>query len=236
MTSWYPGVIAALLYQILTDQNVRQQVTLVRENNRETLEEQQADRETILGNIKGTKKKISNLVDTIETRGGNPQLYERLDKREDEMKQLEIQLDGLDESAQDQLEFLNNPERIIACALDLRTYIESEDPEIARMFILSFVNKVVVQGKQAIIHYRIPLPRDPKGNPNPTETVSLKKGAESKSCLSPAWAGICPITIIPYPMLSRPPRTRRGRHTEGQVFPYTTSLRRRRSPGLPVLR
>ena len=187
-----PRVIAALLYQILTDQNVRQQVTLVRENNRETLEEQQVDRETILGNIKGTKKKISNLVDTIETRGGNPQLYERLDKREDELKQLEIQLDGLDESAQDQLEFLNNPERIIACALDLRTYIESEDPEIARMFILSFINKVVVQGKQAIIHYRIPLPRDPKGNPNPTEIVSLKKGAESKSCLSPAHVGIDP--------------------------------------------
>ena len=185
-----PRVIAALLYQILTDQNVRQQVTLVRETNRETLEEKQADRETILGNIKGTKKKISNLVDTIETRGGNPHLYERLDKREDELKQLEIQLDGLDESAQDQLEFLNNPERIIACALDLRTYIESEDPEIARMFILSFINKVVVQGKQAIIHYRIPLPRDPKGNPNPTETVSLKKGAESKSCLSPAHAGV----------------------------------------------
>ena len=191
-----PRVIAALLYQILTDQNVRQQVTLVRETNRETLEEQQADRETILGNIKGTKEKISNLVDTIETRGGNPQLYERLDKREDELKQLEIQLDGLDESAQDQLEFLNNPERIIACALDLRTYIESEDPEIARMFILSFINKVVVQGKQAIIHYRIPLPRDPKGNPNPTETVSLKKGAESKSCLSPAHAGIDLTTTL----------------------------------------
>ena len=185
-----PRVIAALLYQILTDQNIRQQVTLVRETNRETLEEKQADRETVLGNIKGTEEKISNLIDTIETRGGNPQLHERLDKRENELKQLEIQLDGLDESALDQLEFLNNPERIIACALDLRTYIESEDPEIARMFILSFINKVVVQGKQAIIHYRIPLPRDPKGNPNPTETVSLKKGAESKSCLSPARAGI----------------------------------------------
>ncbi len=228
-----PRVIAALLYQILTEQNVRQQVTLVRETNRETLEEQQADRETILGNIKGTKEKISNLVpvpdslvdtgkslptvdsslrgndvqvkrvsgirhiqvetvlvDTIETRGGNPQLYERLDKREDELKKLEVQLGELDESAQDQLEFLNNPERIVACALDMRTYIESEDPEIARMFILSFINKVVVQGKQAIIHYRIPLPRDPKGNPNPTETVSLKKGAESKSCLSPAHVGI----------------------------------------------
>ena len=137
-------VVAALLNQIATEQNIRQQVTMVRENNQEILEERQAERNTVQTNIKGTQKKISNLVDTIENRGGNPQLYERLDARENELKQLEVQLGGLDESFQDQLEFFNNPERIIACALDLRTYIESEDPEIARTFILSFVEKVVV--------------------------------------------------------------------------------------------
>ena len=183
-------VITALLNQILTERNLRQQVALVAETNREFLEEQQADRETILRNIKGTKKKISNLVDSIETRGGNPELHERMDKREDDLKKLQVQLNGLDESAQDQLEFLNNPERIIACALDLRTFIESEDPEIARTFILSFIKEVVVLGTHATIQYSVPLPRAPKGDPNPTETVSLKKGSERKSCLSPAYEGI----------------------------------------------
>ena len=184
-------VVAALLNQIATEQNIRQQVTMVRENNREILEEQQAERNTVQTNIKGTQKKISNLVDTIENRGGNPQLYERLDARENELKQLEVQLGGLDESFQDQLEFLNHPEMIIACALDLRTYIESEDPEIARTFILSFVEKVVVLGEQGIIHYKIPMPRDPTGNPNPTETVNLNKKADhNESCLSPIRTGL----------------------------------------------
>ena len=133
-------------------------------------------------------KQISNLVDTIENRGGNSQLYQRLDTRENELKQLAAQLEGLDESFQDQLEFLNAPERIIACALDLRTYIESEDPEIARTFILSFVKNVAVLGNEATIHYGIPMPRDPTGNPNPTEAVSLNKNA--KSCLPDTRTGI----------------------------------------------
>ena len=89
-------------------------------------------RKTIQKNKESKEKQISNLVDTIENRGGNSQLYQRLDTRENELKHLVTQLEGLDESFQDQLQFLNAPERIIACALDLRTYIESEDPEIAR--------------------------------------------------------------------------------------------------------
>ena len=134
-----PRVVAALLERILTEQTLRQQIALVAENNREFLEKQQAARKTLQKNIEGTKKQISNLVDAIEKRGGNPQIYERLDERESEMNQLVVQLEGLDETFQDHLEFLNNPERIVSCALDLRTYIESDDPETVRMFILSFV-------------------------------------------------------------------------------------------------
>ena len=188
-----PRVTAALLDRIITEQTLRQQVTLVAETNREFLEEKQAARVTIQKNIKGTQTQISRLIDTIENRGGNPQIYERLDKRENEIRQLEVRLDGLDETFQDQLEFLNNPERIIACALDLRTYIESEDPEIARTFILSFVKKVVVLKKQATIHYTIPVPRGRRGNAEPTDTtdtVNLEKNVvREESCLLPQRAG-----------------------------------------------
>ena len=181
-------VVSALVNQIATEKNLRQQVTMVAENNREILEEKQANRKTIQKNTESKEKQISNLVDTIENRGGNPQLYQRLDTRENELKQLVAQLEGLDESFHDQLEFLNAPERIIACALDLRTYIESEDPEIARTFILSFIKNVTVLGNEATIHYGIPMPRDPTGNPNPTEAVSLNKNA--KSCLSGTRTGV----------------------------------------------
>ena len=186
-----PRVTAALLGRIITEQTLRQQVTLVAETNREFLEEQQAARATIQKNIEGAQTQISRLIDTIENRGGNPQIYERLDKRENELRKLEVRLDGLDETFQDQLEFLNNPERIIACALDLRTYIESDDPEIARTFILSFVKKVVVLKKQATIHYTIPLPRGRRGNGEPTDTVNLKKNAVAEeSWLLPPRVGV----------------------------------------------
>ena len=175
-------VVAALVNQIATEKNLRQQVTMVAESHKEILEEKQANRKTIQKNKESKEKQISNLIDTIENRGGNPQLYQRLDTRENELKQLIAQLEGLDELFHDQLQFLNAPEKIIAHALDLRTYIESEDPEIARTFILSFIKNVVVLGNEATIHYGIPMPRDPTGNPNPTERVSLNKN--NKSCLS----------------------------------------------------
>ena len=181
-------VVAALVNQIATEKNLRQQVTMVAENHRDILEEKQTNRNTIQKNVKSKEKQISNLVDTIENRGGNSQLYERLDTREKELKNLVAQLEKLDESFQDQLQFLNAPERIIACALDLRTYIESEDPEIARTFILSFIKNVAVLGNEATIHYAIPMPRDPTGNPNPTERVSLNKN--NKSCLSDIRTGV----------------------------------------------
>ena len=139
----------------------------------------------------GTKKQISNLVDAIEGRGGNPQIYERLDDRESELKQLTVQLEGLNEKLTGHLEFLNAPDRIVSCALDLRTYIESEDPEVARMFILSFVKRVEVLGTEAIIHYKMPPPQDVTGGTKTTDTVKIaKNGDRQESWLSPTPAGI----------------------------------------------
>ena len=186
-----PRVVAALLERILTEETLRQQVDLVAETNREYLVEQQTARETIERNIAGTRKQISNLVDAIEGRGGNPQIYERLDERESELQQLTVQLGGLDEKLTGHLEFLNAPDRIVSCALDLRTYIESEDPEVARMFILSFVRKVEMLGKVAIIHYTMPLPRDGGRGPNTTDTVKItKNGDRQKSWLLPTSVGM----------------------------------------------
>ena len=186
-----PRVVAALLERILTEETLRQQVALVAETNREFLVEQQTARETIEKNIAGTKKQISNLVDAIEGRGGNPQIYERLDDRESELKQLTVQLEGLNEKLTGHLEFLNAPDRIVSCALDLRTYIESEDPEVARMFILSFVKRVEVLGTEAIIHYKMPLPQDVTGGTKTADTVKIaKNGDRQESWLSPTPAGI----------------------------------------------
>ena len=208
-----PRVVAALLERILTEETLRQQVALVAETNREFLVEQQTARETIEKNIAGTKKQISNLVDAIEGRGGNPQIYERLDDRESELKQLTVQLEGLNEKLTGHLEFLNAPDRIVSCALDLRTYIESEDPEVARMFILSFVKRVEVLGTEAIIHYKMPLPQDVTGGTKTTDTVKIaKNGDRQESWLSPTPAGIdrghsrrrTPQTRFPRPRGDRP--------------------------------
>ena len=90
----------------------------------------------------------------------------------------------------DYFKVLTSPDRIVSCALDLRTYIESEDPEVARMFILSFVKRVEVLGTEAIIHYKMPLPQDVTGGTKTTDTVKIaKNGDRQESWLSPTPAG-----------------------------------------------
>ena len=86
-------------------------------------------------------------------------------------------------------------DRIDDSSLDLRTYIESEDPEVARMFILSFVKRVEVLGTKAIIHYTMPLPNDMMGGAKTTDTVKItKNGNRRESWLSPCSVGDEPST------------------------------------------
>ena len=104
----------------------------------------------------------------------------------------------------DHLMFLNDPDLIVKNALDLRTYLESDDQRTVGLFLQSFIEKVVVHSKtNGTIYWSIPLPSD---GPNPavTQDSCFPSGRSNESYLlgtlvptsKRANGGITPCMII----------------------------------------
>ena len=187
-------VVTALLERVLTKESLNQQVTAVAQENESFLSEQQADREQLQKAQSLAKLQIKNLVTAIENadtdtdtdknrkQTPDPELYTRLNKRRSDLQNLESRIEELDAIMGDHLMFLNNPDLIVRNALDIRTYLESDDEQTARVLVQSFVNKVVIHNKiDGTIYYSIPLPSD---GPDPTATqeIQFSRGRDNKIC------------------------------------------------------
>jgi hypothetical protein len=185
-------VVNALLERILTKDTLDQQVAAVALENESFLSEQQTNREQIQKAQSIARRQINNLVTAIENTDTDtnkntdgcpdPELYTRLSKRRSELQSLESQIEELDAIMGDHLMFLNNPDLIVRNALDFRTYLESDDEQTARVFVQSFVKKVVIHGKtDGTIYYSVPLPSDSPG-PAATQEIRFSQQRDDKIC------------------------------------------------------
>ena len=85
------------------------------------------------------------------------EIFDRLDERREELKQtgrgqgrqLAAESEGL-------VAFVNDRDRIIKSAMDLRTIIETAEPQIANQFIKLFVKKLVIKDHTGTIHFKVP--------------------------------------------------------------------------------
>ena len=175
------SVVAALLEKILTYETLEKQIAMVAQENATFL----ATHQTNLNQIRKAKTKaqrdLKNVLDHIQEMGGSRSLHERLTECESEVERLEAQGEELKDILSDHLTFLNDPQLIIENALDLRTYLESDDEQTARNFLNTFIAKVVIHGKNdGTIHWSVPLPSD---GPNPASTRKIRfhrtRGSES---------------------------------------------------------
>ena len=193
-------VVTALLERILTKESLDQQVVAVAQENESFLLEQQTNREHIQKAQSRARRQVKNLVTAIEDmdihtdrnpdpepythtdRNPDPELYTRLNQRRSELQSLESQIEELDANMGDHLMFLNDPDLIVRNALDLRTYLESADEQTARVFVQSFVNKVVIHNKiDGTIYYSIPLPSDGP-DPSATQEIRFSLRRDNKIC------------------------------------------------------
>lgn len=165
-------VISELLGHILTEETIERQIKAVAKENSAFLSEQQANCKQLQEAQSRVRGQIKNLVDAIEANGGDPELYDRLDQRRTELNNLEAQSKELEEIAGDHLMFLNDPERIIKNALDLRTYLHSDDQHTVGLLLESFIEKVVLNGKtDGTIFWGVPLPNS---GPSPATTQEIR--------------------------------------------------------------
>lgn len=176
-------VVGKLLDHILTVDTLEEQIRAVAQNNQVFLLEQQTKREELQKSVTRTDKQLDNLVKAIENTGGNQRIYDRINAHETNLSQYKAAIEELDAVLGEHLLFLNDPERIISNALDMRTYLESDDEQTARRFLRSFVQKVILnENGEGTIYYSVPLPSDSPDSEPRVETVPLEANRD-QSCL-----------------------------------------------------
>lgn len=164
-------VISEVIEKILTKETLDRQIAAVAKENSLFLSEQQNTCKQLQQAQSRARGQIKILADAVEDSGGSSELYKRLNKRESELEHLKAEIKELEEIMGDHLIFLNDPDLIVRNALDLRTYLESDDQHTVGLFLKSFIEKVVVHSKtDGTIYWSIPLPSD---GPSPSTTQEI---------------------------------------------------------------
>ncbi|MCY4558436.1 MAG: recombinase family protein [Chloroflexi bacterium] len=178
-------IIRRLLDTIITEETLEQQIKAVAQANQLLLMEQQTKRAEIKKNTTRLERRIKNLTNAIADDGPDEQYY--ADRREyrAQLDQLNAEMQEIDSVMGDHLDFLNQPERIISNALDIRTYLESDDRQTVRNLLQSFIQKVTIDNEwRGTIYYTVPLPSDSAAAVSDVQGVSFeKKGREKNKCL-----------------------------------------------------
>ena len=172
--------IEAIMNHILTRPVLRRQIKLVESANKDAIAEHEEGRKRIKKRRTALAKEIANIVGNIAKYGGSKTLRIELDKREEEDGLLQAQLEMMQENIRNALKFINDPELTIANALNLRTYLESEDPHDLKMLLVSLINRASFLNKKVTLEYVVPLPKNGTEEPILSELITL----DPKTCPS----------------------------------------------------
>ncbi len=164
MNQFHELMLSNLLNKVLTRKTFREQVQLVAEQNAAFVEDEEKKNKAADYRITAIKRGKKNLMDSLETYGPHGDIGARLDELTAEQGKLESEVASRKEYMRTRATFVNEPQRIIRNALDMRTYLESDDPHIVAQFANIFVEKVTILNRIATVEYRIPVPaRDGEG-------------------------------------------------------------------------
>ena len=179
--------MAALLGHILTPKVLQRQVRMVANENREFVALQEDRRKQIHKRLKQLDKEIANIFSAIAEYGPtNSAFGMEIERRQREIDLLQQELQRISDELREKLAFVNEPDRIVENALNLRTYLESDDQHSVRQMLKSLISKVSIVNRVATLAYAVPLPRHGSEEPILSERLELGK----KTCLSVGYAGV----------------------------------------------
>ena len=132
---------------------------LVAKENEEFVAHQERRKKDIEKRSRRLGQEIGNFMAAIAEYGPSSGAYGReIDKRQDEEKLLKRELEAISSELKDKLAFVNEPDRIIENALNLRTYLNSDDEHSLKEMLSSLIRRVPVINRVATLEYTIPCP------------------------------------------------------------------------------
>ena len=179
--------LEAVTGHILTPKVLKRQVELVAKENEKFVAHQGRRKKDIEKRAQKLGKEIGNFMAAIAEYGPSGGAYGReIDKRQDEEKHLRRELEAISSELKYKLAFVNEPDRIVENALNLRTYLNSDDEHSLKEMLTSLIRRVRIIKRIATLEYTIPLPRNGTEEPILWENISVDK----KTCPSDGRTGM----------------------------------------------
>ncbi len=156
-------IVSALIERAITKEVLQDQMAKIKANSAQLVAEEKERQAAIKKRIRAIEREEAGLSKTIsDYRGSHPtataRLMDDLEKLGLEKADLEAQRRNLDDEVSETIAFATEPEAVIEAALDLRTYLESDDPSTAKKFLKGFIKRVDVAEGVATVFYALPLP------------------------------------------------------------------------------
>ena len=165
----------ALLGNILTPGVLRRQVSLVARENSNFVAVQERRKKQIDKRTKDLGKQIDNIVDATAEGKRNPAYDQGIERRQREIALLQRETETIDADLHGKLAFVNEPDRIIQNAMDLRTYLETDDQHSLKQALASLIKRVSIADNVATLDYTVPLPHNKTNQPTLRDRVPLGK-------------------------------------------------------------
>ena len=185
-----PLIMQAILDDILGEDNLRALIDTVRDEASPTNEKQQQQLASIEQQIKKLNRQQDRLLDAyLEAKIPVAKLNERSEKIQEQIAEQESKRAETQSLMGDEAVILDNPERIVAYAKDVRTYLQQDNIKSVNAICKRFVKAIWFEPGYATIEYAVPIP---DGNRKPAakaSKVALRNRVRSTvpdGC--PAWA------------------------------------------------
>ena len=170
-----PIIMGAILGDILTEENLRELIQVVRDTAGPTTRNQERQLENIDHQIKALNERQDRYVEAI----GNPnsridKLNAQIDALETQIKEQEARKAEVRSQMGDEATILQDPDSILAYAADVRTYLQREHVKSVNVVCRQFIKAIWFGPEFAEIEYSIPIP---DGTPDPavkTRRVALQ--------------------------------------------------------------
>ena len=164
-----PIIMGAILGDILTEENLRELITVVRDTAGPTTRNQERQLDNIDHQIKLLNERQDRYVEAI----GKPnshieKLNAQIDALEAQIKEQEAHRAQVQSQMGDEATIIQDPDRILAYAADVRTYLQRAQVKSVNEVCKQFIKAIWFGPGFAEIEYSIPIP---DGTPDPTATT-----------------------------------------------------------------
>lgn len=177
--NWVEGhVIRELKDRIFSDTAIEALVPIILSEIKKREAESLPEKETLKKNIKDAQTKINRLIDMIEDGSAGPDIKDRIEARRSELNALREREQALLNNA----DLHYTPAMVKKFLLAFRENLKSENPDLKRKALETFVERVEVYSDRVDFRFKIE-PVDKVGGSGPHRTISpVDKVGEGEPC------------------------------------------------------